>query len=278
MTTYTEFVDLIHGYTNRTTNVLPYSNIKTFADMASDTIYRKLRIPPLEITYTYAAATADTSQLEVPGDLIEFTQLRKLDEDGEVECVYNARADIRSFYLDNMTKYDGNFYTREGPNLLVYPEIEEGDVMQLFYFRRLPSIYARFALTTENYAQGLLYTGASAQACSDVLEAAEPNAQSRDPDLTGQIEYFAGDVDVPEGWYVGQLAANWLRDENLKMVLYGTQKEAYIYLKDAEKAAAAGQLMVTDLQELNDEAVLRQVRGGVAQTHYSGGLIGPYTF
>lgn len=274
MPNYTEFVDLIHGYVNRTINVLPYSNIKTFADMASDTIYRKLRIPPLEITYTYAAATADTSQIEVPGDLIEFIQLRKLDSDGEVDCVYNARSDIRSFYLDDMSKYDGNFYTREGANLLVYPEIKIGDVMQLFYFRRLPSIYARFALTAANYSAGLLYEGATAQICSDALEAAEPNAQSRDPDLTGQIEFFAGDAEIPAGYYVGTLAANWLRDENLKMILYGTQKEAYIFLKDQEKAAAADLLMKTDLQELNDEAVLRQVRGGVAQTHYSGPLIG----
>jgi hypothetical protein len=276
MPTYTEFVDLIHGYTNRTVNVLPYANIKTFTDMASDTLYRKLRIPPLEITYTYGAVTEKTSILEIPGDLIEFVQLRKLDADGKVSDVYNARADIRSFYIDNMTKYDGNYYTREGGNLLIYPEMEVGDVMQLFYFRRLPSIYARFSLTDANYSAGLLYTGATAQICSDVLEAAEPNAQSRDPDLTGQIQYWAGDAEVPEGYYIGQLAANWLRDENLKMVLYGTQKEAYIYLKDLEKAQMADQLMKADMQELNDEAVLRQVRGGVAQTHFNGGLIGPY--
>jgi hypothetical protein len=74
----------------------------------------------------------------------------------------------------------------------------------------------------------------------------------------------------------GIILVNWLRDENLKMVLYGTQKEAYIYLKDLEKAQMADQLMKADMQELNDEAVLRQVRGGVAQTHFNGGLIGPY--
>ena len=67
------------------------------------------------------------------------------------------------------------------------------------------------------------------------------------------------------------LAGHWLRDENLKLLLYGTQAEAYIYLKDVEKAQAFFGLRDQEIEMLNKEAVLRSVRGGVAQTHYEGG-------
>ena len=72
---------------------------------------------------------------------------------------------------------------------------------------------------------------------------------------------------------MGTLAGNWLRDENLKLLLYGTQAEAYIYLKDEEKAVAMKTLLQEEIDELNTEARLRAVRGGVAQTHYSGGFL-----
>jgi hypothetical protein len=273
MVDYTRFVDLIHTYTNRDANVLPNDLIKNFVDMASDTVFRDLRIPPLEATFTYDPITEATSLIAIPGDTIEFIQLRKMKSDNitEVEDVYNARADIRSFYIDQMTKYDGFHYARENNNLVVYPELAVDDVVQLHYYKRLPSAYARFSLTVENYGLQLLYTGATQSECQDVVEAAEPGAFVADPDLLSQITYWAGDADIPEGWYLGMLAGHWLRDENLKLLLYGTQAEAYIYLKDVEKAQAFFGLRDQEIEMLNKEAVLRSVRGGVAQTHYEGG-------
>ena len=273
MVDYTKFVEMIHNYTNRSDAVLPNSLIKNFADFASDSIYRKLRIPPLEATFTYDALTEDTSLIGIPGDAIEFIQLRKLDANGEVCEVYNARSDIRSFYLDDMTKYDGNYYTREVNDLVIYPEAKVGDVMQLHYYKRLPSIYARYAVSGENDALNLLYFGATQSEVQNLVEASEPGAFDADPDLLSQITEVAGDPLLADGWYVGTLAGNWLRDENLKMGLYGTQGESYLYLKDMEKAGAAFELMAGEIKELNDEAMLRAVRGGVAQTHYSGGSL-----
>lgn len=274
MVDYTKFVDMIHNYTNRDETVLPNSLIKNFADFASDDIYRTLRIPPLEATFTYDALTAETDKIGIPGDAIEFIQLRKLDSDGDVDVVYNARSDIRSFYIDNMTKYDGYYYTREVNDLIVYPKLEVGDVMQLHYYKRLPSIYARYSITDTNNSLGLLYYDAtSAAALQAIVEAAEPGAFDADPDLLSEITQVTGDLVLADGWYLGQLAGNWLRDENLKTLLYGTQAEAYVYLKDAEKAEAFFNLRNQEIQELNREAMLRAVRGGVAQTHYSGGCL-----
>lgn len=274
MVDYTRFVDMIHTYTNRDATVLPNDLIKNFADFASDDIYRQLRIPPLEATFTYDALVEDTDKIGIPGDAIEFIQLRKLDEDSNVDVVYNARSDIRSFYIDEMTKYSGYYYTREVNDLLIYPELAVGDVMQLHYYKRLPSIYARYTVNAENNALNLLYFNAtSAAALQADVEVAEPGAFEADPDLLSSFVEISGDPELADGWYVGSLAGNWLRDENLKLLLYGTQAEAYIYLKDEEKAVAMKTLLQEEIDELNTEARLRAVRGGVAQTHYSGGCL-----
>jgi len=274
MVDYTRFVDMIHSYTNRDQTVLPNDLIKSFTDMATDDVYRSLRIPPLEATFTYDPLTEDGNLVGIPGDAIEFIQLRKLDANTlKVKDVYNARSDIRSFYIDNMSKYDGNYYTREVNDLVVYPDLKTGDVMQLHYYKRLPSVYARYSLTATNVATGLMYTGPSQADVQDQVEVAEPGAFIADPDLLSSIKEYAGDADIPAGWYVGTLAGNWLRDENLKMLLYGTPPEAYIYLKDAEKAQQFFALRDQEIEDLNTEARLRSVRGGVAQTHYSGGSL-----
>lgn len=273
MVDYTRFVDLIHEYTNRTSEVLSYENIKVFIDMASDDIYRDLRIPPLEEVLTYPAATEDTDSLEIPDDLIEFIQLRKLNSDGEIDTVYNTRSDVRSHYLSNTSKYGQNYYSREADKILVHPEVKAGDVHQLYYYRRLPPAYARFSVTEENWNNNLLYYGTTQQDVVDAVKAQDPNAFTRDPDLQSKIQFAPASTEpgstFSAGYYLGLLAQNWLRDENLKMLLYGTLRECYIFLKDEQKAASASALRDADVQKLNEESELRKVRGGVAQTFFS---------
>lgn len=274
---YTKFVDTIHKYTNRDSGVLPNDLIRTFADIACDNIYKDLRAAPLEYVYTYTALTEDTDRLAVPGDSASFIQLRKLDENGDVDCVFNARSDMRSFYADGHKNWSEAHYTREGNSFVIYPEGKIGDVYQLFYYRRLPSIYARYAVTEANYGLGLLYFGATANDAEAALLAAEAdttvdeNATTADPLIATGITYVDGTGAMPEGYYAGILAPNWLRDENLSMVLYGTLREAYIYLQDPEKAGAYDGLMRTQISELNDEDKRSRVSGGIVTTHYSGG-------
>lgn len=274
---YTKFVDNVHKYTNRDSSVLPNDLIRTFADIACDNIYKDLRAAPLEYVYTYDALVADSDKLAVPGDAASFIQLRKLDSNGDVDCVYNARSDMRSFYAEGYKDYSDAHFTREGNNFVIYPEGEVGDVFELFYYRRLPSIYARYAVTEDNYALGLLYFGATANDCENALLTAEADstvtedATTADPLIAGNITYVDGTGAIPEGYYVGILAPNWLRDENQSMVLYGTLREAYIYLQDEARAAAYDQLFRTQISELNDEDKRSRVSGGIVTTHFSGG-------
>jgi len=274
---YTKLVDNIHSYTIRDSTVLPNDLVRTFADIACDNIYKDLRAAPLEYVYTYDALTVETDKIAVPGDAASFIQLRKLDSSGDVDCVYNSRSDMRSFHSDGHKNWTEPHFTREGNNFVIYPKGKVGDVYELFYYRRLPSVYARYAITESNYALGLLYTGATAQDCKDTLLAAEAdstvkeNATDADPLIDGNITYVDGTGSIPEGYYVGILAPNWLRDENQSMVLYGTLREAYIFLQDQERARAFDELFRNQINELNDEDKRSRVSGGIVTTHYSGG-------
>ena len=159
--TYTELVDLVHSYTTRDSKVLPYNLVKTFIDFTNDRIYNKLRIPPLEKLLSYNDITVESERLPVPDDLIEFIQLRKLDDNGDVDRVYNAKADVRSFNLGSVTKYDRYHYSREVNELLIHPKMEVGDKMELLYYRRLPAAYSRYSVDQANYDSGIVYYSAS---------------------------------------------------------------------------------------------------------------------
>ncbi len=276
---YTKFVDTIHKYSNRDSDVLPNDLLKTFCDMACDNIYKDLRVAPLEYVYTYDALTADTDMLPVPGDAASFIQIRKLDSDGDVDRVYNSRSDIRSFHTDGYKDMRDFHFTREGNNFIIYPKGKTGDVYQVFYYRRLPSVYARYAVVEGNYALGILYYGATADDCRDALLAAEidntvvdaPNLA--DPELESEITYVDGTGTIPAGYYVGMLAPNWLRDENQSMLLYGTLREVYIYLQDVEKAQGFDTLFNNAVTELNNEDKRSKASGGILTTHYSSHLL-----
>jgi len=279
MTDYTKFVDTIHKYTNRDSTVLPNDLIRYFADLTCDNIYKDIRVAPLEYVYTYDALTVATDKLAVPGDAASFIQLRKLDSNGDIDCVFNSKADMRSFYSPGHKNYSEAHYTRESNNFVIYPKGKVGDVYELFYYRRLPSVYARYAITEDNYALGILYYGATAQDAEDALLAAELDttvneiATIADPTITNSITFVDGTGAIPVGYYVGLLAPNWIRDENQSMLLYGTLREAYIYLQDSARAQEYHALLTNQISELNDEDRRSKISGGISCTHFSGGYL-----
>ena len=83
--------------------------------------------------------------------------------------MFNEKADIRTFYDIYAEKYsDFAFWSRHGNNILLSPGFgntgtnfgstgvgnEEG--VELHYYRRLPSLYARYDATIANAQLGLL--------------------------------------------------------------------------------------------------------------------------
>ena len=232
-TTYSQMVDKVLAWSNRDIEVLPYATIKDFINYAVDDAYRMLRVPPQEhvVTYTVNEANAGTNEIIIPPDLIEVIQLRRQTGRSDIPYdIYDAKSDIRSFYDPYETKYTRYHFTRQENRFLVSPDFVEGDKIELYYYRRLPEIDARYSIggTLSN----LRYTGTSKAAVMQVVIDSEgTDVFIKDPELESRI-MMHGDSD----WRVGKLVDNWLRDENEKIVLFGALGQAFDYLNEPENA------------------------------------------
>ena len=297
MATYTEMVDKVVDWTNRNSEVIEPAQAKDFINYAVDDAYRTLRIAPLEQIYTYPAQTGITqstpkNELGVPSDLIEPIQLRTLynrfnTTTGQWEVnpgrtdyaeVYYGKNDVRSFYDPYIPQYETHNYTRQRNNFIVHPNFNNGDIFQLFYYRRLPEFDARYAVTTANNTAGLLLFGTD-QAALEAAVLADDNSTktiTNDPNLQSTFvgPTAAVALGLPTGYYVGKLSPNWLRDQNEKAVLYGALREAAIYLSEDQAAVKFNELFQQEIAELNAEDNRRMLRGGSAQVRFDGqGLI-----
>lgn len=70
--------------------------------------------------------------------------------------------------------------------------------------------------------------------------------------------------------YVGNEVAHWLRDENEKLLLYGSLAECFYYLQDEDQAKKYNQLFIQELAQLNDEDNKRGASGGNVQINFNG--------
>ena len=74
--------------------------------------------------------------------------------------------------------------------------------------------------------------------------------------------------------YVGNEVAHWLRDENEKVLLYGSLAEVFYYLQDEDQAKKYKQLFAEEIGLLNNEDNKRGASGGNVQINFNGrGLI-----
>ena len=276
-TTYTQMVDKVLSWSNRDIEVLPYATIKDFINFAVDDAYRMLRVPPLEHVAEYStinthdvldAQREGVSALVVPPDLIEFIQLRK--KTGVPTCpyqIYTAKSDIRSFFDPFVDKYDYYYYTRERNNILIHPHFVDSDQFELYYYRRLPEIDARYdgiSLTSARAGhRNFYYADTEATLMQIVRDSETQDVFIKDPELTGRIHKYS-DSD----YGLGKLAPNWLRDENEKIILYGALGQAFDYLNEPENAQKYMQRFREEIEELNREDKMRMSRGGNVQQHF----------
>ena len=173
--TYDALVDLVYMWSNRDRDALPVGIVQDSIRYAVDKAYRHLRIPPLEHTVRYTetdliAASIGTNNvyqsvtaLAVPSDLIEFIQIRGVDENGLTTRVFNEKSDIRSYWdLNNRHYNQSAFWSRQGDEILLTPAFREAAVgyyggftgpeqgIELYYYRRLPALSACFEVTPAN--------------------------------------------------------------------------------------------------------------------------------
>jgi hypothetical protein len=299
--TYTQFVALVRDWSNRDTSALPDSIIQDSLNYAADKAYRKLRISALEKTVSYNSASliaatttgngyADSkTEITVPSDLIEFIQIREKDASGITTRVFNEKQDVRSFNDPFSTRYDSlAYWTRSNNNVVsLSPAFSETGLgspvkIEIIYYGRLADLDAVYNVTPTNYAIGLLtekaqgdvetILGSTRQTAvalffvtgSNTAYATLSEAQTADTQSAGTTTKY----------YWGKEAANWLRDQNERILLMGALAECYAYLQDDDQAAKYLALYQQEIDELNNEDKRRNSSGGNVQINYTGsGLI-----
>ena len=243
---YDALVAKVRTWVNRDSNILTDALIEDFIDYSADFCYRKLRIPPLEHTFSYGAVGASAvgeTELTVPSDLSEIIQFRKVDAEGN-SFVFDERISLLAMQ-DKDYQHQQESYARKGSNLVFYPAAKLGDVYELYYYRRLKDANAAHIVNQTNIDAGL----------------AESSTQS----VTGSVEFPASSGN----YYVGKEVPNWLRDSNERVLLWGAVAHAFDYVGEDERAAKFKDQQLKDIQELNAEEVQRKTRGGSYVQTYS---------
>ena len=290
MPTYANFTALVRDWSNKDSSVLSDTRIQDCLRYAADKCYRNLRVAALENTITYnstalaAATTTGTNYLPsqtdvtLPSDLIEFIQIREIDVNGRTCRVFNEKTDLRTFndWSALKTSYIG-YFSRQGNTLLLAPgfgqanSLSTADKIELHYYRRLPALNALYDVTPANYAANFLTQDNTAAVSLFFVNDDTNTAYATQSEATAAD---TGSVGTNNAKYKGNEAANWLRDENERVLLMGALSEVFYYLQDDDQGVKYKKLFDQEVFELNDEDTKRNAAGGNVQVNFNGrGLI-----
>ena len=300
---YDALVNKLRNWSNRDAEILNNAQVNDCLEYAADDCYRLLRIPPLEAILTYTAISADDAGnriLNIPSDLSSFIQLRRQFETsggGQIGTspyiVYTEKADIRSFYDIETCKYEFNRWTRQGNQIHVYPDLNEGDVFELYYYRRLGPLNSVYVVNVANavgidptvigntngfmtVVEAPMDTTMPGDAC-ELFYIATTDAMTMETTYqfftTAQMD-DEGVTTTTSFWATGNESPHWLKDDHERTILYGGLYYAFSFLQEPEQMAIYKRLFDDEIMKLNDEENLRKYQGGGSQVHFAtGGLI-----
>lgn len=243
---YDALVTKVRSWVSRDSNILTDSLVADYLDYSADLCYRKLRIPPLEHTYTYSAVDSSgvgETSLTLPTNLSEIIQIRKIDSDGN-SYVFDEKLSLLSMQDDDYNHLQES-YARKGPAVIFYPAAKLGDVYEIHYYRRLTDLNARYFVNQANIDAGL--------------------ATASTVDIQGSVEFPASSGN----YYLGAEVPNWLRDSNERVLLWGAIAHAFDYVGEDERSAKYAAQQLQGIQELNQEEIQRKARGGSHIQTYS---------
>ena len=248
---------------------------------------------------------ANRSRLRVPGDAVSFIHIRAfgravrddtmarrvmvdtsgtpvVTQDRDSGIVFNEKTDVRTYYDFFGEKTSYSFWTRHGNELLVAGDIQEDTVLELHYYRRLPALDARLALTVAEVNALGAYVGPMPNSndqitISEVTYEALSIAEYEMLTTLEQRTYILLE-NVPVGNtlenfpYVRSttLTSNWLRDQNERALLFGALYHVFDYLQEDDQAQKYLARFYESLSELNDEERNRRASGGNVQINYNG--------
>jgi hypothetical protein len=165
---YDAIVSKVRDWSNKPeANTIPDAVIQDCLRYSADEAYRLLRIPPLEEIVTYTVDAADNigvnngalsyTRFSMPEDLTEFIYVRSLDSATQQTAMFNQITDKRTFFDPYAESYGYGTYQwmwQEG-KIYVRPQLEVGSVVEIHYYKRLPSLNAVYSVAPINYVIGL---------------------------------------------------------------------------------------------------------------------------
>ena len=129
-----------------------------------------------------------------------------------------------------------------------------------------------YDVTPANYAAGFLTQDNAAAVSLFFVNGDTNTAYATQAEATEAAGGNQGNTNNAK--YKGNEAANWLRDENERVLLMGALAEVFYYLQDDDQGVKYKKLFDQEIFELNDEDSKRNAAGGNVQVNFSGrGLI-----
>lgn len=284
--TYNELITLVRDWSNKDEEVVSDAVIQDSLQYAADKAYRTLRVPPLENVAVFVdsddsltnATVAGTNlnpsrtEIQVPQDLVEIISIKETDSAGNTIRVFNEKLDPRTFFDPFAERYtNNNYFTRERNILYLSPGFGFSNLgtaanIEVYYYRRLPALNSKYAVTVLNFNAGLLTTTGgttplyfvNGNTTTAYATQAEATAADTGSAGTNTVNYIG--IDVP----------HWLRDENERILIYGALAQIFAFTQDDAQASKYDKLFYGEIRELNEEDKLRQSSGGNVQMNFNG--------
>lgn len=284
--TYNELITLVRDWSNKDEEVVSDAVIQDSLQYAADKAYRTLRVPPLENVAVFvdsdnsltSATVAGTNlnpsrtEIQVPQDLVEIISIKETDSAGNTIRVFNEKLDPRTFFDPFAERYtNNNYFTRERNILYLSPGFGFSNLgtaanIEVYYYRRLPALNSKYAVTVLNFNAGLLTTTGgttplyfvNGNTTTAYATQAEATAADTGSAGTNTVNYIG--IDVP----------HWLRDENERILIYGALAQIFAFTQDDAQASKYDKLFYGEIRELNEEDKLRQSSGGNVQMNFNG--------
>ena len=284
--TYNELITLVRDWSNKDEEVVSDAVIQDSLQYAADKAYRTLRVPPLENVAVFVdsddsltnATVAGTNlnpsrtEIQVPQDLVEIISIKETDSAGNTIRVFNEKLDPRTFFDPFAERYtNNNYFTRERNILYLSPGFGFSNLgtaanIEVYYYRRLPALNSKYAVTVLNFNAGLLTTTGgttplyfvNGNTTTAYATQAEATAADTGGAGTNTVNYIG--IDVP----------HWLRDENERILIYGALAQIFAFTQDDAQASKYDKLFYGEIRELNEEDKLRQSSGGNVQMNFNG--------
>ena len=276
---YDALVAKVRDWSNKPEEAtVPTSVIEDCLDYSADEAYRNLRIPPLENTVTYTVTSFDNPTVDstavaaytvipIPTDLTQFIFIRTQSDGRIASKVFHEHTDERSFFDLYSHKYSRYNWIRKGNDVYLHPQLKEGEVLEIHYYRRLPALDTTYSVVPVNYEMGI--------ADADQLYLDPSNSTDGTPLYVTSTAAYATIAEVPSGtsyttkYFVGREVANWLRDNNERLLIWGALGNLGSYLNDQVMEQRYTARFIADIASLNKEEKFRRASGGNVQMNFN---------